>query len=305
MGIRDMKKYFQATTVLAGLMVLVLGSGAAVAGEAKVLIVGIDGCRPDAMLVAQTPTLDNLWQSGAFSFHAVTDPITYSGPCWTSMMTGVWSGKHGILGNKYENVSKLAHPHFFSHIKRANPALVTASIAHWAPLHKILMPDDADVMLTPKTDRLVTDATIACLADRNPDIVFVHLDDVDHAGHEHGYGPHVPAYVQTIETTDALVGEILSELRSRATFGDEQWLIIISTDHGGIKTGHGKNSPQEDAVFLIMHGRPGVSGELMKQTETVDIVATALDHLGVSIDPAWDLDGRVIGDGTDSHTEGE
>ena len=38
----------------------------------KVLIVGIDGCRPDALLSAETPNIDKIWQSGSFSFHAGT-----------------------------------------------------------------------------------------------------------------------------------------------------------------------------------------------------------------------------------------
>ena len=56
----------------------------------KVLIIGIDGCRPDALLAAKTPSIDKLWSNGAFSFHGKTDPKTKSGSCWTSMLTGTW-----------------------------------------------------------------------------------------------------------------------------------------------------------------------------------------------------------------------
>ena len=82
----------------------------------KVLIVGIDGCRADALLAAATPNIDKLWQDGAFSFHVRTDPITTSGPCWTSLLTGVWHAKHRILDESY--ATPPAFPHFFQRLHR-------------------------------------------------------------------------------------------------------------------------------------------------------------------------------------------
>ena len=92
----------------------------------KAIIIGIDGCRPDSMLVAKTPQLDALWRGGAYSFQAKTDRITISGPCWTSVLTGVWHEKHGILDNKYSVASQV--PHFFERAKAYNSTLKFASI---------------------------------------------------------------------------------------------------------------------------------------------------------------------------------
>ena len=52
----------------------------------KVLIIGIDGCRPDALISASTPNIDKLWKNGAYSFHTKTDDISYSGSCWTGVL---------------------------------------------------------------------------------------------------------------------------------------------------------------------------------------------------------------------------
>ena len=57
----------------------------------KVLIIGVDGCRPDAMEVAATPNIDNLISNGLFRPDALNDDITYSGPGWSSILCGVWS----------------------------------------------------------------------------------------------------------------------------------------------------------------------------------------------------------------------
>ena len=71
----------------------------------KVLIIGIDGCRPDALLKANTPNLDKLWKNGAYIFNTKTDEISSSGICWTGMLTGVWHEKHNVLTNSYKNPS--------------------------------------------------------------------------------------------------------------------------------------------------------------------------------------------------------
>jgi predicted AlkP superfamily pyrophosphatase or phosphodiesterase len=83
-----------ARNVLFALIILLLGLPMAVypantEGERKVLVIGIDGCRPDALLNAKTPNIDQLWQNGAYSFKAKTDELSSSGICWTSMLTGV------------------------------------------------------------------------------------------------------------------------------------------------------------------------------------------------------------------------
>ena len=83
----------------------------------KVLIIGIDGCRPDALLSASTPNIDKLWKNGAYSFQTKTDDISYSGSCWTGMLTGVWHAKHKVLSNKYLDPNIEEFPHFFNRLK--------------------------------------------------------------------------------------------------------------------------------------------------------------------------------------------
>jgi len=55
----------------------------------RVLIIGIDGCRPDTLLAAVTPNLDRLREGAAFSFRAMTGDVPISGPGWSSALTGV------------------------------------------------------------------------------------------------------------------------------------------------------------------------------------------------------------------------
>lgn len=261
----------------------------------KVLILGIDGCRPDALLVANTPNLDALWQSGAYSFKAKTDDLSWSGVCWTSMLTGVWKEKHKVYSNDYENPNIAEYPHFFNLAKQQNPKLQTYFIVNWVPIHNILQDNDATVSIHEKTDELVVNSVINTLGNTEVDVLFVHLDDVDHAGHAHGYAVDNTHYINAIEQTDRLVGKMVQALENRANYAKENWLILVSTDHGGSGTGHGKAIPEHTTIFYIAAGASVEPGEIKEQVYITDVAVTALKHLNISLEASWQLDGKASG----------
>src|SRR6185436_18967636 len=82
------------------------------ASAKKVLIIGIDGCRPDALLNAQAPHLHGLIKNGAFSAKAQTGDMTASGSGWGSLLTGVWREKHGVRGNDFALANFKEFPDF-------------------------------------------------------------------------------------------------------------------------------------------------------------------------------------------------
>jgi len=75
----------------------------------KVLFIGVDGTRPDALALVHTPNLDALKTHGGFSDRAVTHPVTHSAAFWSSLVTGVWGDKPGVndpgssvAGNRFD-----------------------------------------------------------------------------------------------------------------------------------------------------------------------------------------------------------
>lgn len=284
--------------VVRGLVLLVI-SCALCAEDApqprkKVLILGIDGCRPDALEKADTPTIDKLRENGAWSLSAQTGEVTVSGPGWSSMLTGVWSEKHRVRDNSFRGSKLEKYPHFFRYLKRARPDAMSASIAHWEPIN-LFITRNVDVAATPRTDDAVAETTIRLLKNRDPDAVFVHFNDVDEAGHTEGFDPEVPEYIQAIQETDARIARILDALEARTDYAHEDWLILVSTDHGGTGTKHGENTPLHRTIFLIASGPSAARGEITPAPSIVDVAATALKHLGVELDPDWALDGHAVG----------
>jgi len=267
----------------------------------KVLIIGIDGCRPDVIRHANTPNIDKLWTEGAYTFQAQTDPISFSGICWTSMLTGVWHQKHKVLTNAYKNPNIEDYPHFFRRIKESNPKLQTFSYSNWSPIHKILQKYDADIAESYSSDDQITDHVIEALKTNDPDVIFVQFDDVDHAGHAYDYSTKSPLYVEAVEKSDSLVGFIVSAVKERKTYEKEDWLIIVTTDHGGSNFTHGKDIPEHTTIFFIVNGKTVEKGKIMEKVGVVDVTATALYHMGIKINPKWSLDGKPIGIRTSKH----
>jgi predicted AlkP superfamily pyrophosphatase or phosphodiesterase len=261
----------------------------------KVLIIGIDGCRPDALLAAETPAMDKLWKQGAYTFQARTDEISSSGPAWSAMLTGVWHQKHNVTNNDYENPDLEHYPHFSHRIRQEKPELKTYSVANWGPIHSILQEGDASYTSRKISDALVAEEVASILENKDVDVMFVQLDEVDGAGHRHDYTAESKKYLAAIERSDKQVGLMVDALDKRPQIEEENWLIILSTDHGGSDFGHGKNIPEHTTVFYIASGPGAKKGEITGEVGVVDVAVTALYYLGIPASEAWDLDGRVSG----------
>ncbi len=275
----------------------------------RVLLLGIDGCRTDALRAAQAPNLHRLMDEGAVCQNndvlgeRPTQADTVSGPGWSSILTGVWADKHGVLDNRFRNPRLDAHPNVLRRLKQQRPQAHAAALVTWKPLADYTMTEadgcrlilDGDRENYVTGDRHVTEAAVRVLTDQDPDLLFVYLGQVDMAGHSHGFHPTVPQYLDAIAKVDGHVGQILTALRERPRAAREDWLIVVCTDHGGRGTGHGGGQTAEEVrtTFLILHG-PTVQPGMIEKTANVDVVATALAHLGVSPSPEWKLDGRTV-----------
>lgn len=234
------------------LLVFSVMFGWAYGQEHKVLIIGIDGCRGDALLAANAPNIQGLASSGIASFEGNTRPPTWSATGWSTMLTGVWEQKHKAVDNSFTNNQFATWPHFFARLKSVDPSLDLRSISHWAPINTIIT-TQADQEVNVATDQAVADAAVALLQTGDADVIFLQFDDVDHAGHGFGFSPSTPEYMAAIAVVDQQVGAILQAVQQRPA--DEEWLIIVTTDHGGNgPSGHGGITAVEQRIFTIVNG---------------------------------------------------
>ena len=99
------------TIILSGLIFFSLLSGQ----NKKLLFIGIDGCRPDALTQAQTPNIDELINGGVYindALCSINGQPTVSGPGWSTMITGVWFDKHGVSDNSFSGSNFDEYPPF-------------------------------------------------------------------------------------------------------------------------------------------------------------------------------------------------
>jgi len=275
----------------------------------RVLFIGIDGCRFDALESARAPHLDGLIAEGCHSRRTLIlgsryrDSDTVSGPGWSSLLTGVWADKHGVNNNRFLLPKLDKYPHFFHHVKSQRPDAKTVSISSWPPIKKYIV-SDADVNVqTSDAERYVPgDAdsaaqAVAALRGDDPTAMFVYFGQVDEHGHSFGFHPSVPEYISAIERVDTLVGQLLEALRSRPKYTAENWLVLVSSDHGGVGKDHGKGHKVPEILnsFFIVSGAAAARGEIADPVYLVDVPVTALTHLGIRPDPAWQLDDRAVG----------
>jgi predicted AlkP superfamily pyrophosphatase or phosphodiesterase len=278
----------------------------------KVLFIGVDGTRFDAIEKAETPTFKALIDGGCYSPTCLIlgdrykKNDTISGPGWSSILTGVWADKHGVHDNTFTGAKYEPFPHFFARLKEARAA-TTVSLVTWEPIYsKITSAADVSLNYEQKEhgvldynryDTAATDEAVKQVTEGNPDVLFLYLGQVDVAGHAHGFHPTVPEYLEAIERADSLIGRMLAALKGRPTFPEEDWLVIVTSDHGGKGTGHngGHEVPEILNSFLIVSGLSAKKGKLEEQVYIVDAPATALMHLGVQPKAEWNLDGRPVG----------
>ncbi len=165
----------------------------------RVLIIGIDGTRPDALLKARTPAFDRLIREGAFTDQAqilgkrYQKNDTISGPGWSSILTGVWADKHGVHDNNFKGKNYELFPHFFKRLKRERPDSQTASLVSWEPIHEYILSeaDIAEVESLPRAKNQTADLSASAsklnintrdgkwhhlLAVRKQDVLQLYLD---------------------------------------------------------------------------------------------------------------------------------
>ncbi|MGD2154238.1 MAG: alkaline phosphatase family protein [Gemmatimonadales bacterium] len=293
---------FSAVTIL-----LLTGCAGESPIEKKVLVIGIDGVRPDVLAEVHTPAIDALAADGGLSGRITTRAQTVSGPGWSSTLTGVWPDKHRVTSNDFSGNNYAMYPDFLTRLELIDSDFSTFAVVDWAPLGSEvsggpLLSDTIDVKLDFDGDQLGYEegdirsvaAAVRFLEHQDPDAAFVYIGYPDVAAHEHG--GRSPEYYLSVENADVHVGRLVAAIRNRPTYEREDWLILVSTDHGHRdEGGHGGDSPEERTVFYLASGPSVKRGTLPSDVNIVDVAVTALAHLGITIDPAWHLDGRVSG----------
>ncbi len=224
----------------------------------RVLLVSIDGLRPDLLLRANTPTLRELMRQGSFSMWARTTAASVTLPSHTSMLTGCRPARHGVDWNRDLPFADPVYPKcptLFEVAKQAG--LTTAMVAGKKKFQTLARPGSLDWSFVPPlpvvSDEVVVGKALDVIARHRPDVLFVHLPGVDTAGHAEGWGS--PAQIAAIEAADRSIGRLLAAIRAQGAL--DGTLVLVSSDHGGAGKDHGPDDPRSRTIPWIIAG-PGI-----------------------------------------------
>ncbi|AKU19016.1 hypothetical protein VV02_16715 [Luteipulveratus mongoliensis] len=270
-------------------------------GRNRLLLIGLDGVRLDTLREARTPNIDTISAAGFFAPVEVSRQApSASGASWSTIATGVWPAKHGVIENDFVDHRLADFPDFLSRLRHEVPGLKTYVGVAWPPLVDDVpgpvyqgggvLADTGNGGVA-DDDRTAVSAAKA-LSDGSVHVSFLHFDLCDHIGHEQGPGP---AYTAAVEDSDHRIGLVLKGIQARPSYAEEDWTYVVTTDHGHRDGGgHGGDSDAERTAWIAASG-PGVPSTPPRSLEQVDIHAHALSVFGVDPAPDWQLDGRPFG----------
>jgi predicted AlkP superfamily pyrophosphatase or phosphodiesterase len=280
----------------------------------KVVFVIVDGIPADVIERVPTPTIDAIARVGGYSRATMGGPVgepgetpTISAPGYMSLVTGTWANKHNVYGNygispdyDYWNLFRLA--------RSEKPELQLAIFSTWTDNRTILLGEGlaeaGDWRFDVAVDGLEEDAARfpprpldAHIADideavsrdaargiesEGPDLSWVYLQYTDDVAHERGDSPELD---QAVVDMDARLSLVWSAVQARQEAFGEDWLIIVTTDHGrDAETGrdHGGQSERERTIWIATNSKRLTPG-FYSMPAIVDIYPSIAKHLGITI----------------------
>lgn len=287
----------------------------------KVVFIIVDGISFDQLKTASTPNLDRLGYKEAYvggTPETYTETPTISAVGYNSLLTGTWVNKHNVYGNEIKKPN-YNYPSIFRLYKDYNPKGTIAVFSSWLDNRTKLVGDGLNETAKIKVDYYfdglehdsinythdnkknhmkLIDLNVALKASETilkegPDVSWVYLEYTDDMGHAYGDSPKFNAAI-TFE--DDLIGRIYDAVVKRQKENNEDWLFVVTTDHGRNATngkGHGGQTPRERSTWIATNLKK-TNNYLNEQTPAiVDILPTMIDflHLELPQSTKRELDG--------------
>jgi hypothetical protein len=292
--------------------------------QPKAVLVILDGIPADVVERVHTPVLDDISALGGYTRsytggkkgHYTQSP-TISAVSYNHLITGVWTYKHNVWGNDI-SAPNYAYWSIFRLLKTQKPELRTAIFSTWLDnrtklvgeglpatnyvkfdyafdgfeLDTVRFPHDAAKRYIFEIDELVSQEAARYLAAEGPDMSWVYLEYTDDVGHAYGDSPEQE---DAVRKADRQLGRIWEAIKQRQASTGEQWMLVVTTDHGRAATdgkGHGGQTDRERTTWLATN-RADLNTHWKHTPAAVDVMPSMVRHLGVSVPEAVEaeLDG--------------
>ncbi len=248
-----------------------------------VVVLGIDGLGGAYLPEVPTPALDGMIAAGTSTLAMQNTLPTMSAPNWMSMIAGATADQHGVDSNEWEPGDSQPTPTFFAVLRAQRPEARIGVFHDWDGFGALVEPGVADVIESPGDELETTAAALAWMTATRPELLFIHLDLVDHAGHFNGWGSD--AYIEAVAGADGLVGEVLAAIDDAGM--RPYTAVLVSADHGGVGLFHGADTSLERPVPFIVTGPQVAHATVERELRIFDIAATVAALLALEAPASW------------------
>jgi len=283
--------------------------------QKKVVFIIADGIPADMVERVHTPNLDAIAKEGKYmrayvggEKDAYSQTPTISAVGYNSLLTGTWVNKHNVWDNDIKNPN-YNYWNIFRFFKEQYPKKKTAIYSSWTDnrtklfgdsiaeagnihpdfyadgyeLDTINFPHDKQRDFMHKIDETVTDAAVQGIKKKAPDLSWVYLEYTDDMGHMYGESKE---FYNAVSMMDNQIGKIWNAIEYRKKHFNEDWLIIITTDHGrDEKTGkgHGGQTQRQRNTWIATNYHDLNNYAQYYQPAIVDIMPTIARFMNINI----------------------
>lgn len=247
----------------------------------------LDGIPADVLENTPTPNLDKIAKVGGYTraytggkVGGYSETPTISAVGYNSLLTGTWANKHNVWGNDIK-APNYSYWSIFRFLRKSSPSAKLGIYSTWEDnrtkligeglaetgflkmdfsfdgfeVDTLTYPHDSDKKYIQKIDNLVSYEAAYQLKTIAPDLSWVYLEYTDDMGHRFGDSPEL---AEAVALADEQVGRIYESIRYREEKLGEEWLILITTDHGRkAEDGkdHGGQSDREREIWMVTNAK--------------------------------------------------
>lgn len=293
--------------------VFLLAAAATLHAQNKAVFIIVDGIPADILEKTTTPAIDGIAQEGGYTRAwlggekgGYSESPTISAVGYNTLLTGTWSNKHNVWGNGIEEPN-YHYKTIFRIAEEANPNLKTAVFSTWLDNRTKLigegLPENGNIRIDYAFDGFEND-TVAFphqgrnyifdidehvskeagryICENGPDLSWVYLEYTDDIGHMYGDSPEMTA---AVKAADVQVGRVWEAVKERVRKTGENWMIVVTTDHGrDAETGkdHGGQSDRERTIWIATNYM-AVNAHFSENPAMVDIFPSILRFINIQI----------------------